>query len=79
MRLGYVVAESVWGRGFATELVAGLVEWSRSEPSIRTISAGVAPTNEASIRVLDKNGFLLSAVSDSEHFYQVSVTPTGDR
>lgn len=77
VRLGYVLAESAWGRGFASELVGGLIEWSRAEPSICTISAGVAPTNEASVRVLRKNGFVLSAASDSEQFYQISVKPTG--
>lgn len=79
MRLGYVIAESAWGRGFATELVAGLVKWSQSEPSIGTISAGVAPTNKASVRVLRKNGFVLSATTDGEHFYQIFVRPEGDR
>jgi len=79
VRLGYVVAESAWGRGFATELVAGLVKWSQSEPSICTISAGVAPTNEASVRVLRKNGFVRSAASDGEQFYQISVRSAGDQ
>jgi RimJ/RimL family protein N-acetyltransferase len=79
VRLGYVVAESARGRGFATELVAGLVEWSQSEPSICTISAGVAPASRASVRILRKNGFVLSAVSNGEHSYRISAKPTGDR
>ena len=79
VRLGYALAEAAWGRGFASELVGGLIEWSRSEPSIRTISAGVAPTNEASAQVLRKNGFVLSAVSDSEQVYRISLRSTGDQ
>lgn len=79
VRLGYVLAESAWGQGLATELVGGLVEWSRSEPSIRTISAGVAPTNEASARVLRKNGFVPHAVTDGEQVFRISVQSTGGR
>ena len=79
LRLGYVLAEPAWGKGFASELVRGLVAWSRSEPSISTITAGVAPTNEASARVLLKSGFELSAVSESEQLYQISLQSPGDQ
>ena len=29
VRLGYLVSEAAWGRGFATELVKGLFDWCR--------------------------------------------------
>ena len=57
LRIGYVIAESMWGRGLATELLAGLVAWARTQPSIQTITGGVESGNRASIRVLDKVGF----------------------
>ncbi len=57
LRLGYVLAESAWGRGLATELVGGLVGWARSEPTIATITAGVEAGNDASVAVLARNGF----------------------
>lgn len=57
IRIGYVLAEEAWGRGIATELVEGLVEWARGHPSVHRLSAGVEVTNRASVRVLDKAGF----------------------
>ena len=57
LRIGYVLAEDCWGRGLATELVGGLVDWARSEPTIGSVSAGVARLNPASARVLVVNGF----------------------
>ena len=58
LRLGYLFSELVWGRGYATELVSGLIrelgkrEWSGQ------IVAGVSSTNPGSSRVLLKSGFM---------------------
>lgn len=56
LHLGYLLAEAVWGRGYATELVTGLVEALKTEAPLR-ILAGVARDNPASARVLEKAGF----------------------
>ena len=57
VRLGYLLAEAAWGRGFASELLAGFVIWCRGHPPIAAIIGGVARENLASARVLTKNGF----------------------
>lgn len=56
LNLGYMFKISAWGHGFASELVAGFVS---ALPDIGTpqVLAGVARGNEASARVLAKNGF----------------------
>jgi len=59
VRIGYLLVEEHWGKGFATELVAGLVAWCRPQTEIMSLIAGVAHGNEASRRVLEKNGFVL--------------------
>jgi ribosomal-protein-alanine N-acetyltransferase len=72
VRIGYLLAESAWGNGLATELVRGLVSWARSERSIRCLVGGVARHNVASARVLTKNGFSLSAESShDQHTYEL--------
>ncbi len=53
VRLGYLLAERGWGRGMASELVAGFVGWCR-ENGVVSISGGVAIDNPASARVLVK-------------------------
>ena len=60
LRLGYVIRESSWGAGIASEAVAGLVSWARSRPTIRSLSAGVESQNAASAHVLLKSGFALT-------------------
>ena len=58
VRLGYVLAESAWGQGLASELIEGFVKWCRSRAEIRSLVGGVAKTSAASVRILQKNGFL---------------------
>ena len=63
LRLGYLLAEASWGKGVASELVDGLVQWCRAQAEIRSLAGGVAPDNPASKRVLEKNGFRSSGLA----------------
>jgi RimJ/RimL family protein N-acetyltransferase len=58
VRIGYLLAETSWGRGLGSELVEGLVEWAHARPDIHSLIAGVAADNQASIRILKKTGFV---------------------
>lgn len=73
VRLGYVLAESAWGRGLATELVHGLVLWARSELFVHTISGGVAESNDPSAHVLLKNGFKPLSAGGGERTYALTL------
>ncbi len=54
---GYVLTRAAWGRGYASEALAGIVELARAHGLAR-LSACVHPDNLASIRVLEKGGFV---------------------
>ncbi len=56
VRLGYLLGEDTWGKGFASEIVAGLVGWCRKH-TVASIAGVVSDDNPASARVLTKNGF----------------------
>jgi RimJ/RimL family protein N-acetyltransferase len=56
-RLGYYFKETAWGNGYASECLGGLQERCRAL-GIGLIG-GVAHTNHASRRVLEKRGFLV--------------------
>lgn len=57
IRLGFLLAESAWGQGYATELVRGLVAWCESQELPGQLLGGVEPDNAASAAVLTKAGF----------------------
>jgi RimJ/RimL family protein N-acetyltransferase len=74
LRIGYIVRDGDAGRGLASELVGGLVEWARSQPTIGLLSGGVSSDNAASARVLLKNGFVAASGADSaETFYELQI------
>jgi RimJ/RimL family protein N-acetyltransferase len=56
--IGYSVLPEFQGQGLATEMVAGIVQWAKSQPRLKQIEAETTVDNEASCRVLEKNGFV---------------------
>lgn len=59
--LGYLFDENVWGKGYATELLVGLIWTLRDQSVTMRLIGGVAVTNPASVRVLQKAGFTRDA------------------
>lgn len=55
--LGYWLAEPYWGKGIMTEAVGVITDIAFKNLDIVRIFAGIYETNEASARVLEKNGF----------------------
>lgn len=56
IEIGYVLHKSFWGRGFATEVVGGLILWLKSR-GVRSLEGYAAADNLGSQKVLQKNGF----------------------
>jgi len=56
--IGYFLAEAYWGKGIASEAVKTLVRFLFEEVHVNRIQAEVMPPNEASKKVLLKNGFV---------------------
>lgn len=54
---GYVLAKGEWGRGYATEALAAVVEVARGV-GVRRLYALCHPEHHASVRVLEKCGFV---------------------
>jgi [ribosomal protein S5]-alanine N-acetyltransferase len=56
--IAYAIRRSHWGRGLATEVAEALVQWHLANaPSLR-LRGVVAVGNDASVRVLEKIGFM---------------------
>lgn len=57
INLGYALARSFWGHGFMSEALGVIVEWAFATPSIFRVWAVCDLENEASARLLERNGF----------------------
>jgi RimJ/RimL family protein N-acetyltransferase len=69
VRIGYVLAESAWGQGYATEVVTGFLRRWDEEGLTASLLAGVTSNNVASQRVLEKAGFTRGGTSDGILMY----------
>ncbi len=41
-----------------TEIVGGIIEWAKTQASVKSIIASTLKTNSASFKVLEKNKFI---------------------
>ena len=57
INLGYLIARPYWRRGFMSEAVSAIVEWAFAQPDIFRVWAVCDCDNEASARLLKRNGF----------------------
>ncbi|MDD1693216.1 MAG: GNAT family N-acetyltransferase [Methanoregula sp.] len=60
--IGYWLSESCWGRGIATDAVRAIVPVAFGTFDIIRLQAGIFSSNRASMRVLEKCGFVREAV-----------------
>ncbi|MCC6521692.1 MAG: GNAT family N-acetyltransferase [Polyangiaceae bacterium] len=56
--LGYLLAPEHWGRGLVSEAVGAIIAFGFERLGLHRIEANVDPANAASLRVLDKLGFV---------------------
>ena len=61
-RMGYVLGEKYWGRGYATEACREILRYAFEDVGCPVISADLFPANIKSKRVLKKLGFMPDGV-----------------
>jgi RimJ/RimL family protein N-acetyltransferase len=57
VEIGYALVPAARGTGLAAEATALLVEWARTQPGVRSVTARVEPSNGPSRRLLERLGF----------------------
>ncbi len=70
IEVGYRLAKQFWGKGYATELTVGLLNYGFNEIGLQQIVAVARPDNTASIRVLSKAGIVFEKMS---YYYKSKV------
>lgn len=58
IEIGYGTYEEFQNKGFMTEIVGGIIEWTKTQPLVKSIIASTDKTNKASFKVLEKNNFI---------------------
>jgi 8-oxo-dGTP diphosphatase len=59
LEFGYWLGKRHWGEGYATEAVGRLVRFGFLDLNLPEIWGAAVPTNDASHRVMEKNGFVI--------------------
>ncbi len=77
--IGYGMVEQERGKGYGTEVVAGLIEICRRSIGVRTINADTDRDNIASQRVLEKNGFEFVRTTDKFCYFTLDLTASRPR
>ncbi len=67
VEIGYSVLPEFQRQGLATEMVAGIIPWAKHQPEVRQIEAETNINDKASIRVLEKNGFICAGVGSESN------------
>jgi len=57
VELGYLIAKSHWGKGFATEASVASLDFGFRQIALESIAAIAVPENGGSLRVMEKLGF----------------------
>jgi ribosomal-protein-alanine N-acetyltransferase len=60
IEIGYGTFPQQRGKGYMTEALGGMLGWAQARPDVKAILAETEETNLASIRVLQKNNFLIT-------------------
>ncbi|MFN2626992.1 MAG: GNAT family N-acetyltransferase [Mycobacteriales bacterium] len=73
VEIGYGIAAPYRGRGYATEAVGALVEWTLAQPGVTVVVAEVEATNIASRRLLERLGFAVQNTAGAFVYYARSA------
>ena len=60
--IGYWIGEPYWGRGIATAAARGLTAFGFERLALRRIEAPIYAPNKASMRVLEKCGYVCEGI-----------------
>jgi [ribosomal protein S5]-alanine N-acetyltransferase len=74
VELGFSVISDRRRRGYATEAARAMVEWALREPAVRRVVAQCDTDNPASIRVLERAGFVRTGEGDGQIGWSTRAT-----
>jgi len=76
VEIGYGIDDGYRNRGYMTEAIAGLALWIRNNKNVKTIKAETDNENSSSVRVLEKNGFMICQRNANSVIFELKVNVT---
>ncbi len=73
IEIGYGTYDEFQGNGYMTEFVGGMINWARTQPLVKSITASTDKTNTASIRVLQKNNFIKIGETETSFHWKFQI------
>lgn len=73
IEIGYGTYENQRGKGYISEAVGGMVEWTKSQQGIKSIIASTEKTNIASYKVLQKNNFIRTEENELLYHWKLQL------
>ena len=67
--LGYVLISEYWGNGYMHEAITAVIQYGFKTMKLHSIGAYVNPDNEASIKSLERSGFVREAYFKEDYLY----------
>lgn len=77
IEIGYGTYENQRGKGYISEAVGGMVEWTKSQQGIKSIIASTEKTNIASSKVLQKNNFIRTEENELLYHWKLLLDRNG--
>ena len=78
--IGYLLAESHWGKGLATELLKAFISAVKNSKSWEKLIAGVEASNKASCQLLIKLGFIEQSSDNPDNlFFEYYLQPKSNK
>ena len=67
--IGYILHPDYWGKGITQEAITVVIKYGFEVMKLHSIEANVNPDNTASIRLLEKNGFVREAYFKENYYF----------
>lgn len=73
IEIGYGVNPKYEGKGWMTKVLRSFLQWAQEHPRVNRVMAETVKENISSIKVLQKNGFILSRETDKFFYWRKNV------
>lgn len=73
IEIGYGTYDEFQGKGFMSEMVAGMINWAKTQAKVNSITASTDKSNTASFKVLQNNNFIKIGESESSFTWKLQI------